>query len=42
MQVGDLDPSRPGIEEFKVDEDGSRPASWMADAKTGRSSHADG
>jgi hypothetical protein len=35
MHVGDLDPSRPGLEEFKVDEDSSKPASWMADAKTG-------
>ncbi|MEU6197750.1 rhamnogalacturonan lyase [Streptomyces sp. NPDC047061] len=35
MHVGDLDPSRPGLEEFKVDEDGSKPSSWMADAKTG-------
>ena len=35
----------PGLEEFKVDEDGSKPASWMADAKTGRiiwSTPADG
>ncbi|MBK3639151.1 rhamnogalacturonan lyase [Streptomyces sp. MBT33] len=36
MHVGDLDPSRPGLEEFKVDEDGSKPSSWMADAKTGQ------
>ncbi|MFF7340362.1 rhamnogalacturonan lyase [Streptomyces sp. NPDC008163] len=36
MHVGDLDPARPGLEEFKVDEDGSKPSSWMADAKTGR------
>lgn len=35
MHVGDLDPSRPGLEEFKVDEDSSKPASWMADARTG-------
>ncbi|WUT25561.1 rhamnogalacturonan lyase [Streptomyces sp. NBC_00696] len=35
MHVGDLDPSRPGLEEFKVDEDASKPSSWMADAKTG-------
>ncbi|WP_374195598.1 rhamnogalacturonan lyase [Streptomyces sp. MBT53] len=35
MHVGDLDPSRPGLEEFKVDEDSSKPSSWMADAKTG-------
>ncbi|MFJ8447879.1 rhamnogalacturonan lyase [[Kitasatospora] papulosa] len=36
MHVGDLDPSRAGLEEFKVDEDGSKPSSWMADAKTGQ------
>lgn len=45
LHVGDLDPSRPGLEEFKVDEDGSKPSSWMADAKTGRiiwSTPADG
>ncbi|MFF9275751.1 rhamnogalacturonan lyase [Streptomyces griseosporeus] len=37
MHVGDLDPSRPGLEEFKVDEDSSKPSSWMADARTGQS-----
>ncbi|MEV0008272.1 rhamnogalacturonan lyase [Streptomyces sp. NPDC051840] len=36
MHVGDLDPSRAGLEEFKVDEDSSKPSSWMADAKTGK------
>ncbi|KPI11445.1 hypothetical protein OK074_2777 [Actinobacteria bacterium OK074] len=36
MHVGDLDPSRAGLEEFKVDEDSSRPSSWLADAKTGQ------
>jgi rhamnogalacturonan endolyase len=36
MHVGDLDPSRAGLEEFKVDEDGTKPSSWMADARTGR------
>jgi len=36
MHVGDLIPSRPGLEEFKVDEDTSKPAAWMADAKTGQ------
>ncbi len=36
MHVGDLDPSRAGLEEFKVDEDGTKPSSWMADAKTGQ------
>lgn len=35
MHVGDLDPSRAGLEEFKVDEDGSKPSSYMADARTG-------
>ncbi|MFF9499756.1 rhamnogalacturonan lyase [Streptomyces sp. NPDC014656] len=34
--VGDLDPSRPGLEYFKVSEDKSRPGSWMADARTGQ------
>ncbi|MEU1366833.1 rhamnogalacturonan lyase [Streptomyces sp. NPDC005803] len=45
MHVGDLDPSRPGPEEFKVDEDSSKPSSWMADARTGQviwSTPADG
>ncbi|MFJ3304037.1 rhamnogalacturonan lyase [Streptomyces sp. NPDC086549] len=45
MHVGDLDPSRQGLEEFKVDEDSTKPASWMADAKTGQilwSTPADG
>ncbi|MFE3516109.1 rhamnogalacturonan lyase [Streptomyces sp. NPDC059166] len=36
MHVGDLDPSRAGLEEFKVDEDSSKPSSWMADAKSGK------
>ncbi|GAA4635402.1 rhamnogalacturonan lyase [Actinoallomurus vinaceus] len=36
MHVGDLDPSRPGLEEFKVDEDSSKPSSWFADARTGQ------
>ncbi|WP_435229082.1 rhamnogalacturonan lyase [Streptomyces sp. Tue6028] len=35
MHVGDLDPSRAGLEEFKVDEDAGKPSSWMADARTG-------
>ncbi|MFI6250803.1 rhamnogalacturonan lyase [Streptomyces sp. NPDC051016] len=35
LHVGDLDPARPGLEEFKVDEDSSKPSSWMADARTG-------
>ncbi|MFJ9038322.1 rhamnogalacturonan lyase [Streptomyces sp. NPDC102406] len=35
MHVGDLDPARAGLEEFKVDEDSSKPSSWMADARTG-------
>jgi rhamnogalacturonan endolyase len=33
--VGDLDPSRPGLEYFKVSENSSRPGSWFADARTG-------
>jgi rhamnogalacturonan endolyase len=33
--VGDLVPSRTGQEVFKVSEDGSKPAMWMADARTG-------
>ncbi|MDI1462137.1 cellulose binding domain-containing protein [Catellatospora sp. KI3] len=36
MHVGDLDPARAGLEEFKVDEDGSKPSSWVADARTGQ------
>ncbi|MFI9427664.1 rhamnogalacturonan lyase [Streptomyces achromogenes] len=34
--LGDLDPSRPGLEYFKVDEESGKPGSWMADARTGR------
>jgi rhamnogalacturonan endolyase len=36
LHVGDLDPSRPGLEEFKVDEHTNEPSSWFADAKTGQ------
>jgi hypothetical protein len=36
MHVGDLIPSRPGLEEFHVSESGSQPADWMADARTGQ------
>jgi hypothetical protein len=36
LHVGDLVPSRAGLEVFKVDEDGSKPGSWMADARTGQ------
>jgi hypothetical protein len=36
LHVGDLNPSRAGLEVFKVDEDGSKPSSWMADARTGQ------
>jgi hypothetical protein len=36
LHVGDLDPSRPGLEEFKVDEDSSKPSSWFADTRTGQ------
>jgi rhamnogalacturonan endolyase len=33
--VGDLIPGRPGLEIFKVDEDTTKVAAWMADARTG-------
>jgi rhamnogalacturonan endolyase len=33
--VGDLIPGRAGLEVFKVDEDTSKLAAWMADARTG-------
>jgi rhamnogalacturonan endolyase len=36
LHVGDLDPSRSGLEVFKVDEDSSKPSSWLADARTGQ------
>ncbi|WP_328466865.1 cellulose binding domain-containing protein [Actinoplanes sp. NBC_00393] len=36
MHAGDLDPARPGLELYKVDENSSQPASWMADARTGQ------
>ena len=36
LHVGDLNPSRAGLEVFKVDEDASKPSSWMADARTGQ------
>ncbi|MBB5868257.1 hypothetical protein F4553_001636 [Allocatelliglobosispora scoriae] len=36
LHVGDLVPSRAGLEVFKVDEDGSKPSSWLADARTGQ------
>ncbi|WP_229069132.1 cellulose binding domain-containing protein [Actinoplanes sp. DH11] len=36
MHVGDLDPTRTGLEVFKVDEDASKPSSWFADARTGQ------
>ncbi|MFY1616684.1 cellulose binding domain-containing protein [Micromonospora sp. WMMD736] len=36
LHVGDLDPGRAGLEVFKVDEDGSKPSSWFADARTGQ------
>ncbi|MFF5533462.1 rhamnogalacturonan lyase [Streptomyces cinerochromogenes] len=36
MHVGDLDPSRPGLEEFKVDESTSKYSAWFADARTGQ------
>ncbi|WP_308188671.1 MULTISPECIES: rhamnogalacturonan lyase [unclassified Streptomyces] len=34
--LGDLVPSRPGLEYYKVSEDSSKPGSWMADARTGQ------
>ncbi|GAA1608833.1 rhamnogalacturonan lyase [Actinoplanes couchii] len=33
--VGDLIPSRAGLEVFKVNENTSKPAAWMGDARTG-------
>ncbi|HEU4328121.1 MAG TPA: cellulose binding domain-containing protein [Roseiflexaceae bacterium] len=36
LHVGDLDPSRSGLEVYKVSEDASKPASWFADARTGQ------
>jgi hypothetical protein len=36
MHVGDLIPSRAGLEEFKVDENTGSLAAWMADARTGQ------
>ncbi|WP_066587555.1 rhamnogalacturonan lyase family protein [Cellulomonas timonensis] len=36
LHVGDLDPSRAGLEVFKVSEDASKPSSWFADARTGQ------
>ncbi|MER7460739.1 cellulose binding domain-containing protein [Micromonospora sp. NPDC126480] len=36
MHVGDLDPGRAGLEVFKVNEDGSKPSSYFADARTGQ------
>ncbi|GAA4943943.1 RICIN domain-containing protein [Actinoplanes utahensis] len=35
LHVGDFNRSNPGLEVFKVDEDSSKPSSWMADARTG-------
>ncbi|WP_084779540.1 RICIN domain-containing protein [Planobispora rosea] len=34
--LGDLDPSRAGLEYFKVSEDSSKPGSWFASARTGQ------
>ncbi|MCC2336146.1 rhamnogalacturonan lyase family protein [Cellulomonas wangsupingiae] len=34
--VGDLVPSRPGLEYFKVTEDKAQPNMWVADARTGQ------
>ncbi len=35
LHMGDLIPSRPGLEVYKVDEHTDQVAAWMADAKTG-------
>ncbi|WP_433793050.1 rhamnogalacturonan lyase [Actinoplanes sp. CA-252034] len=35
LHVGDFDPNNAGLEVFKVDEDKSKPSSWLADAATG-------
>ncbi|MEV0650535.1 RICIN domain-containing protein [Phytomonospora sp. NPDC050363] len=35
LHVGDLDPSRPGLEVFDVAEDASKPSSWFGNARTG-------
>ena len=35
LHVGDLIPSRPGLEMFKVSEDGTKPTDYLADARTG-------
>ncbi|GGS56753.1 rhamnogalacturonan lyase family protein [Actinokineospora fastidiosa] len=34
--LGDLDPSRPGLEYLKVSESSNQPGSWFADARTGQ------
>ncbi|GAA0980924.1 rhamnogalacturonan lyase [Acrocarpospora macrocephala] len=36
LHVGDLNPSRSGLEVFKVSEETARPGSWFADARTGQ------
>jgi hypothetical protein len=36
LHVGDLNPSRAGLEVFKVSEETARPGSWFADARTGQ------
>jgi len=35
LHVGDLDPSRPGLEVFDVAENASKPSSWFGNARTG-------
>jgi rhamnogalacturonan endolyase len=35
LHVGDFDLNNAGLEVFKVDEDSSKPSSWLADATTG-------
>ncbi|WP_436757852.1 rhamnogalacturonan lyase [Streptosporangium sp. V21-05] len=36
LHAGDLIPGRTGLEVFKISESTSRPAAWMADARTGQ------
>ena len=36
LHVGDLVPSRPGLEVFRVTEDGAHPAHYMVDGRTGQ------
>jgi hypothetical protein len=36
LHAGDFDPSRAGLEVFKVSEEGTKPSSWFASARTGQ------